>query len=53
MTQITSFQFLFSVTAVDRLSGIDRKRQDSIAELMNTEQAYIDDMSVVHEVSCH
>lgn len=38
------------VTAVDRLTGLERKRQDSIAELMNTEQAYIDDMAVVHEV---
>ncbi|KAK3925091.1 Intersectin-1 [Frankliniella fusca] len=38
------------VTALDNLSGMERKRQDSITELMSTEQAYIDDMSIVHEV---
>jgi len=33
------------------LRGTERKRQDSIDELIYTEQAYIDDMSVVHDVS--
>lgn len=41
---------LFIVTALNLLNGVERKRQDSIAELIGTEQAYIDDMSIVHEV---
>ncbi|XP_034243922.1 intersectin-1 isoform X2 [Thrips palmi] len=36
--------------SMNLLSGVERKRQDSIAELIGTEQAYIDDMSIVHEV---
>lgn len=41
----------YFVTAVNLLTGVEKKRQDSIAELISTEQAYIDDMSIVHEVS--
>ncbi|KAL1459615.1 hypothetical protein WDU94_011579 [Cyamophila willieti] len=32
------------------LSSEDKKRQQCIAELIDTEQAYIEDMSIVHEV---
>jgi hypothetical protein len=30
---------------------MEKKHQDAILELITTEQAYIDDMTVVHDVS--
>jgi len=32
------------------MSALERARQGSIAELIETEQSYINDMQVVHEV---
>uniref|UniRef100_T1IY47 Intersectin-1 n=1 Tax=Strigamia maritima TaxID=126957 RepID=T1IY47_STRMM len=34
------------------LSSIEKKRQECIKELINTEQSYMDDMSIVLDVSC-
>jgi hypothetical protein len=34
-----------------KLTPAEKKRQGYIYELINTEQAYIDDMSIVHDVS--
>lgn len=40
-----------SVKRKIKLSKDEKKRQHYIKELILTEQAYIDDMSVVHDVS--